>query len=285
VLVVLDNLEHLPDAVPQIAELVKACPKLTVLATSRAPLHLTGEHQFPVGPLSAREEYGASADVPARSAAVELFRQRARAVAPDFELTAANAGTVARICRRLDGLPLAIELAAARIKLFPPKALLGRLDRGLELIAGGARDLPQRQRTLRNTVAWSYDLLGADERLLFRRLAAFVGDFSLEAAEDIRGPELGGNFLDTLASLVDNSLLVSRPETSADGEGEEPRFAMLETIREYAAEQLHSSGEAERVRRTHCTIWRWPRRRSRRSSCHRSEESGGGRAWKRSTTT
>ena len=171
-------------------------------------------------------------------------------------MTAANAGTVARICRRLDGLPLAIELAAARIKLFPPpKALLGRLDRGLELLAGGARDLPERQRTLRDTVAWSYDLLGADERLMFSRLAAFVGDFSLEAAETIRAPDAEGNFLDTLTSLVDNSLLVSRAETSSDGEGEEPRFAMLATIREYAVERLHSSGEAEQVRRAHALYY------------------------------
>jgi predicted ATPase/DNA-binding XRE family transcriptional regulator len=251
-LVVLDNLEHLPEAVPPIADLVEACPRLTVLATSRAPLHLTGEHQFPVEPLSFREQYGASAGVPARSAAVELFRRRARAVAPRFELSAANVATVARICRRLDGLPLAVELAAARVKLFPPNALLERLDRGLELLAGGARDLPERQRTLRDTVAWSYDLLEEDERVLFRHLAVFVGDFSLEAAEAICGPEAGGNFLDTLTSLVDNSLLVPRAE---DQEYDEPRFVMLETIREYAAERLGESGEQEEARRAHALYY------------------------------
>ena len=249
VLVVLDNLEHLPAAVPLVADLMGACPGLTVLATSRAPLHLTGERQFPLGPLPSR------ADEHGTSAAVELFRQRALAVAPHFELTAANTATVARICQRLDGLPLAVELAAARVKLFPPKALLERLDRGLELLAGGARDLPERQRTLHDTVAWSYDLLDEDEGRLFRRLAVFVGDFSLEAAEATCGPEAEGNFLDTLASLVDNSLLVSRAETAANGEDEEPRFAMLETIREYAAERLESSGEADEIHRAHALYY------------------------------
>jgi predicted ATPase/DNA-binding XRE family transcriptional regulator len=248
-LVVLDNLEHLPAAVPLVADLMGACPGLTVLATSRAPLHLTGERQFPLGPLPSR------ADDHGTSAAVELFRQRALAVAPHFELKDANTATVARICQRLDGLPLAIELAAARVKLFPPKALLERLDRGLELLAGGARDLPERQRTLHDTVAWSYDLLDEDEERLFRCLAVFVGDFSLEAAEATCGPDAEGNFLDTLASLVDNSLLVSRAETAANGEDEEPRFAMLETIREYAAERLESSGEADEIHRAHALYY------------------------------
>ena len=254
-LVVLDNLEHLPEAVPQIADLVEASPKLKVLATSRAPLHLMGEHQFPVGPLSAREAYGASAGVPARSAAMELFRQRARAVAPHFELTAANAATVEQICRKLDELPLAIELAAARVKLFPPRALLDRLDLGLQLLAGGPRDLPERQRTLRDTVAWSYDLLAADEKALFRRLAVFAGDFSLEAAEAICGPEVAGDVFEALASLVDNSLLVPRAEASSEQEDGEPRFALLETIREYAVERLESSGEADEVHRAHALYY------------------------------
>jgi predicted ATPase/DNA-binding XRE family transcriptional regulator len=248
-LVVLDNLEHLPAAVPLVADLMGACPGLTVLATSRAPLHLTGERQFPLGPLLSRaNEHGPSA-------AVELFRQRALAVAPHFELTDANTATVARICQRLDGLPLAVELAAARVKLFPPKALLERLDRGLELLAGGARDLPERQRTLHDTVAWSYDLLDEDEGRLFRCLAVFVGDFSLEAAEATCAPDAKGNFLDTLASLVDNSLLVSRAETTANGEDEEPRFAMLETIREYATERLESGDEAEEIHRAHAVYY------------------------------
>jgi predicted ATPase len=226
---VLDNLEHLPAAVPLVVDLMGACPGLTVLATSRAPLRLTGERQFPLGPLpSLADEHGPSA-------AVELFYQRARAVAPHFELTEANTATVARICQRLDGLPLAVELAAARVKLFPPKALLERLDRGLELLAGGARDLPERQRTLHDTVAWSYDLLDEDEGRLFRRLAVFVGDFSLEAAEATCGPDADGDFLGTLASLVDNSLLASR--TAANGED--------------AAERLESGGEAEETHRAH----------------------------------
>ena len=169
----------------------RACPQLTVLVTSRAPLRLGGEHQFPVPPLPLPEaEALASARRPgAHSPAVELFRQRAQAVMPAFELTATNAATVARICRRLDGLPLAIELAAARVKLFPPQALLDRLDRRLQLLTGGARDLPERQQTLRDTIAWSYDLLDADEQALFRRLAVFAGGCSLEAVEDVCGSE------------------------------------------------------------------------------------------------
>jgi len=260
-LVLLDNFEHLLTAVPLVADLVGACPGLTVLATSRAPLRLSGEHQFPLRPLSFHgAAYPASAGVPTRSAAVELSCQRARAVAPAFELTAANAATVARICRRLDGLPLAIELAAARTKLFSPKALLERLDRGLQLLAGGARDLPGRQRTLRDAIAWSYDLLDAGEQALFRHLAVFAGGFTLEAAEAVCGPgaeELEeGDTLEKLAALVDNSLLVvaSRSQAPA-GREEEPRFGMLETIREYAAERLRSSGEAEEMRRAHARYY------------------------------
>lgn len=255
-LMLLDNLEHLPEAVPGVADLVGACQGLTVLATSRAPLRLAGERQFPVPPLPLPEADASAlaAEVTARSPAVELFRQRAKAVAPSFELTDANAATVARICRRLDGLPLAIELAAARVKLFSPKALLERLDLGLQLLAGGARDLPERQQTLRDTVAWSYDLLDPREQALFGRLAAFAGDFSLGAAESICGQE-EDEVLETLASLVDNSLLAPRAEASVEHEGEEPRFAMLGTIREYAAGRLRSSGEAEEVRRRHAMYY------------------------------
>jgi predicted ATPase/DNA-binding XRE family transcriptional regulator len=252
-LLLLDNLEHLPAAIPVVGDLVGACPHLTVLTTSRAPLHLSGEYQFPVGPLSfSGALYPKSADLPARSAPVELFRQRAMAAAPAFALTDANADTVEEVCRRLDGLPLAIELAAARVKLFSPRALLERLDLGLQLLGGGARDLPERQRRLRDTVAWSYDLLDEGEKALFRRLAVFAGDFSLEAAEAVCGPEAYGpedEVLETLSSLVDNSLLVPRAGASADHE--EPRFAMLETIREYAAERLSSGGETEALRRAH----------------------------------
>ena len=253
VLVVLDNLEHLQGAVPLVSDLVVACPRLTVLATSRAPLHLRGEHQFPLGPLPFRgETYPQSSDVPARSAAVELFRQRAQAVAPTFELSRSNAATVEEICRRLDGLPLAVELAAARVKLFAPGALLERLNPGLQLLAGGARDLPERQRTLRDTVAWSYDLLDTDERALFRRLAVFAADFSMEAAEAICGSGTETDVLEVLASLVDNSLLVPLAGASPD---QEPRFAMLGTVREYAAEQLRASGQAEQMRRAHALYY------------------------------
>ena len=258
-LVLLDNLEHLPEAVPVVADLVGACPKLTVLATSRAPLRLTGERQFPLHPLSSNEAtYPQSAGVPARSAAVELFRRRALAVTPGFELTEANAPTVEEICRRLDGLPLAVELAAARVKLFWPEALLERLDRRLRLLSGGARDLPERQRTLRDTLAWSHGLLGAEERAMFGRLGAFAGGFTLEAAEAVCGSAMaeGGEVLEALASLVDNSLLVvSRSGASADRAGEEPRFAMLETIREYAAERLREGGEEGEVRRAHALYY------------------------------
>jgi predicted ATPase len=257
-LLVLDNFEHLPTAAPVVAALVGACPKLTALVTSRAPLHLSGEHQFPVPTLPLPDVASQS---PARvlkqsTPALELFRQRAQAVMPTFELTDTNAATVARICRRLDGLPLAIELAAARVKLFPPQALLARLDRGLHLLAGGARDLPERQQTLRDTVAWSYDLLNPAEQALFRRLAVFAGGCTLEAVEDVCGSEaeeqVESSVLEALASLVDNSLLVSLSGSSTfQEEDEEPRFTMLETIREYALERLEASGEVEEAQRKH----------------------------------
>ena len=251
-LVVLDNFEHLLDAVPLAADLVGACPGLTVLVTSRAPLRLTSECQFPLAPLPATEPASASASVSARPAAMELFCQRARAVAPAFELTDANMVTISEICQRLDGLPLAIELAAARVKLFPPRALLDRLDHRLQVLAGGARDLPERQRTLRDAIAWSYDLLSEDEQVLFRRLSVFAGGCTLEAVEIVCGTEDRAlNILETLASLVDNSLLVSGSEASSDPEDEEPRFTMLETIREYAAERLGSDGEVREIQRAH----------------------------------
>ena len=249
-LLLVDNTEHLLPAAPVVADLIEGCPRLTVMATSRAPLRLSAEHQFPVVPLPIGE-----ATFPARSPAVRLYVERARAVEPSFELTDANADTVARICQRLDGLPLAIELAAARIKLFKPRALLERLDRRLQLLSSGPRDLPERQQTLRDTVAWSHDLLDEAEKTRFRRLAVFAGSFALEAAEEVCGPATpaGGDVLEILASLVDNSLLASVSETSsASGE---PRFMMLETIREYAAEQLRSDGEAEEMHRAHALYY------------------------------
>jgi predicted ATPase/DNA-binding XRE family transcriptional regulator len=259
-LLVLDNFEHLLTAAPVVGELVERCQQLKVLVTSRAALHLGGERQFPVSPLPVPDvALHPSADGPEQSPAVELFRQRAQAVLPTFELTDTKAATVAQICRRLDRLPLAIELAAARVNLFPPKTLLTRLDRGLHLLTGGARDLPERQQTLRDTVAWSYDLLDAGEQALFRHLAVFAGGCSLEAVEAIGGSEedeqVESTGLETLASLVDHSLLVSLPEPSAFQDDEEPRFTMLETIREYALERLVSSGEAEEAQRKHAQYY------------------------------
>src|SRR5829696_1058390 len=261
VLLVLDNFEHLPTAAPVVGELVGRCPQLTVLVTSRAPLRLGGERQFPVPPLPLPDTASQSpADSLELSPAVELFRQRAQAVLPSFELSATNAAIVARMCRRLDGLPLAIELAAARVKLFSPQALLARLERGLQLLTGGARDLPERQQTLRDTIAWSYELLDGREQALFRRLAVFAGGFTLEAVEDVCGSgaeeQVASNVLETVTSLVDNSLLVSLSESSTSHEkDEEPRFTMLETIREYALERLTSSDEVEEAQRKHAQYY------------------------------
>ena len=251
-LLLLDNFEHLLQAVPVVADLSAACPRLTVLATSRASLRLRGERQFPLSPLSFTQ--GASVE---RSPAVRLFDERARAVWPGFELGATNGATVAEICKRLDGLPLAIELAAARVNLFSPKALLGRLELRLPLLSGGARDLPERQQTLRDTVAWSYDLLVPAEKALFRRLAVFAGGFTLEAVEVVCGQATpwDESVLETLASLVDKSLLVSRIDAAADPRAVEPRFAMLETIREYAAQRLGSDAEAEEMHRAHARYY------------------------------
>jgi predicted ATPase/DNA-binding XRE family transcriptional regulator len=259
-LLLLDNFEHLLEAVSLVSDLVSSSPRLTVLATSRTPLHIRGEHQFPVHPLPLPDtEAPAPGEALERSPALELFRQRARSITPDFEITNTNAEAVARICRRLDGLPLAIELAVARVKLFSPHALLERLDRRLNLLVGGARDLPDRQRTLRDTVAWSYDLLDPDEQILFQRLSVFAGGCSLEAAEAVcgsgpDGPE-AGDVLEIMAALVDNSLLESRFEASAGGDDEGPRFEMLETIREFAAERLESGGEAEAMHRAHALYY------------------------------
>jgi len=260
-LLVLDNFEHLPTAAPVVGQLAGRCPPLTVLVTSRAPLHLGGERQLPVPPLPLPDAAPQlSADGLQHSPAAELFRQRAQAVTPTFELTDTNAATVAQICRRLDGLPLAIELAAARVKLFSPQALLARLDRGLQLLTEGARDLPERQQTLRDAIAWSYDLLNPGEQALFRRLAVFTGGCTLEAVEDVCGSradeQVVSSILETLASLVDNSLLVSRSEVSGrQEEDKEPRFTMLETIREYALERLTSSGEVQEVQRKHAQYY------------------------------
>jgi predicted ATPase/class 3 adenylate cyclase len=223
-LLVLDNLEQVAAAAPQIGELIATAPRLKMLATSRTRLQLTAEHEFPVGPLPAAD-------------AVEFFLQRARAVRPGFEADDA----VAEVCSRLDGLPLAIELAAPRVKLLPVRTLLTRLERRLELLTGGPRDLPERQRTLRGTIAWSYELLGPAERELFARLAVFAGGFTLDAVEAVCGADL-----DALAALVDENIVQRGEEVDGDA-----RFTMLETMREFAHEQLEAGGEAERLRRHH----------------------------------
>ena len=296
-LLVLDNFEQVGAAAPAVADLLDRCPRLKVLVTSRAPLHIVGEWEYPVPALG----LPASGKMPGMEAlagygAVHLFAERAQAVKPDFDLTDANAAQVVEICRRLDGLPLAIELAAVWMKVLPLPSLLQRLEHRLPLLISGPRDQPPRLRTMHDAIAWSYDLLSDEERRLFRKLAAFVGGFTLAAAECVRGrpaglrAEEGGrcapggegehelsapcppqavrpppgsdadppqrsdppgaqrppSVLDLISALVDKSLL--RQSEMAEGE---PRFAMLETVREFALSQLMAHGEYEAVRSAH----------------------------------
>ena len=275
-LLVLDNLEQVDAAGAEVAALIRGAPGLTVLATSRSPLRLSGEQEYPVPPLAPpAEASGPPAEI-AASEAVALFVARARSVRADFALTEANAPVVAEICRRLDGLPLAIELAAARVKVLSPAALLARLGSSLAVLTGGARDLPDRMRTMRDAIAWSHDLLSPAEQALFRRLAVFAGGFSLDAAEAVAGAgswELGvggketdvwegpptvrrspsgsrlpaaDSVLDGIASLVDKSLV-----RSLEASDSEPRFGMLETVREFGLERLAASGEGDATRASH----------------------------------
>jgi predicted ATPase/DNA-binding CsgD family transcriptional regulator len=235
-----------------VAELLAICPRLKVLTTSREVLHLSCEWVFPVPPLGLPDVEQLPTDIRALSeyGAVAFFVQRARMAKPEFRLTEENAPVVAEICVRLDGLPLGIQLAAARLKLISPRAILERLRRRLRLLKGGPRDAPFRQKTLRDAIEWSYDLLRAEERLLFGRLSVFVGGCTLEAAEAVCDPreDLTEEVLDLLGSLMDKSLL-NRAETK-DGEG---RFWMLETVKEYAIERLEAAGEEEQIRRAHAT--------------------------------
>jgi predicted ATPase/DNA-binding NarL/FixJ family response regulator len=251
-LLVLDNVEHILAAAPRVAELLARCPRLTVLATSRAPLRLREEQEFAVRPL-ALPPAGAIPTVEILgAAAVALFVERAGRVQPGFALTDDTAAAVAAVCRCLDGLPLAIELAAARLRILTPATLLGRLEHRLTVLTGGARDLPARQQTLRDTIAWSYDLLTSAQQTLFRRLAVFAGGCTLEAAEAV-GRAVGDpdlNVLEGLASLVEQSLLRQEAATGT------PRFAMLETIREFARDHLLASLEAEAVRDAHLAFVR-----------------------------
>jgi predicted ATPase len=248
-LLVLDNFEHLMPAAPVVAELLASAPHLKILVTSRAALHVYGEHEFPVPPLALPDSKSApSLEMLSKYPAVALFIQRAAAAKPGFELNAENARAVTEICARLDGLPLAIELAAARVKVLSLSAMQTRLASRLQLLTGGARDLPQRQQTLRAAIDWSYDLLSAAEQKLFRRLSVFVGGCTLEGVQavcDTKG-DLEWDLLDGMSSMVDKSLL--QQVEQANGE---PRFAMLETIREYAREKLDAGGEEALTKRAH----------------------------------
>jgi predicted ATPase/serine/threonine protein kinase len=248
-LLLLDNFEHLVQAAPTVAELLAAGPNLKILVTSRAALHVYGEHEFPVSPLALPDSRSKpSVEILSQCPAVALFVQRAVAVKPDFELNRENASTVAEICARLDGLPLAIELAAARVRVLSPSLMLTRLASRLQLLTGGARDMPLRQQTLRAAIDWSHDLLTAAEQKLFRRLSVFVGGCTLEGAEAVCNAkgDLDLDPLDGMASLLDKSLAQEFEPTQA-----ESRFVMLETIREYAQEKLEASGEKALTKRAH----------------------------------
>ncbi len=255
-LLVLDNLEHLLEAAPEIAELIEACPNLTVLVTSRAPLRLRGEQEYPVPPLALpATTLSPTPQEVLDSPSGRLFVERIRAASPTFSLEGENASAVAAICWRLAGLPLALELAAAKVRFLGPTALLSRLDRVLS--AGGARDLPPRQRTMRATLDWSHELLSGEEKAVFRRLSVFAGGFTLEAAEAVGPqPDAAGetdieDVLELLGRLVEQSLVVAQPSE----DGAEMRYAMLEPVRQYGLELLQHSDEAEEARRRHAEYY------------------------------
>ncbi|MGH2373642.1 MAG: adenylate/guanylate cyclase domain-containing protein, partial [bacterium] len=251
-LLVLDNFEQVVAAAPFVAELLKAGPDVKAVVTSRAALRLYGEQEFPVPPLQLPDpKHLPGPESLSQYEAVALFIQRAVAVKPDFTVTNENAPAVAEITSRLDGLPLAIELAAARIKILPPQAMLTRLGHRLSLLCGGARDLPARQQTLRGAIAWSHDLLTSSSQRLMARLSVFVGPFTLEETDAVCGPaeELGIDVLEGLAGLVDQSLLRQNEERG------EARFTILETIREFAAERLEAGEEAGEIRRRHAMTY------------------------------
>jgi predicted ATPase/DNA-binding SARP family transcriptional activator len=244
ILLLLDNLEQLSGKTALIGRLLGAAARLLVLATSRSPLRLAGEHEYPVPPLAVPHAGDAAFEELVDNDAVRLFAARARAVDPAFELNDENVEAVRHVCERLDGLPLALELAAARTRLLPPRALSRRLDQRLDLLTGGARDRPARQQTLRATLEWSHELLSEAEKTLFARLGVFRGGWTLDSAEAVCG-DAGVDVLDALAALVDDNLVrrVRRLE--------EPRFAMLETIAEYARELLHTAEDAGSIARRH----------------------------------
>lgn len=248
-LLVLDNFEHLLPASPLISDLLSGCPRLKVLVTSQATLNLRGEHEYPVPTLSVpgREAPLQPEDL-AQYESVALFVERAVEVSPGFSLMKENARAVIEICRRLEGLPLAIELAAVRVKVLSPDAILSRLDRRLKLLVGGRSDLPPRQRALETAIAWSYNLLDHAEQALFRKLSVFSGGCTLESAEGITED---ANVLDGISALLNKSLLQATPE----GNGAPRRFSMLETVKEYASEQLEAQSETEAARRAHARFF------------------------------
>jgi predicted ATPase/class 3 adenylate cyclase/DNA-binding CsgD family transcriptional regulator/Tfp pilus assembly protein PilF len=253
VLLLLDNFEQVLSAAVQVAELLATCPQLTILVTSRERLHVRAEHEFVVPPLTLPgPSHLPDLAALAQSGAVALFLERADAIRPDFQLTPANAGTIAEICTRLDGLPLAIELAAARIKLLSPQALLARLGSRLALLSSRTQDVPARHQTLRQTIAWSCSLLTEEDQRLFRRLSVFVGGCTPEAVEFVSAAvgDTDRDVLEGIASLVDKSLL-----QGAEPENAEPRFGMLETIREYGLEVLAERGEAHTTHTAHAAYY------------------------------
>ena len=266
ILLLLDNFEQVLEFAPDVSGLLQRCPSLRVLVTSRQPLRLRGEQEVHVHPLPVpQSSMVASVENVSGIEAVALFVERAKEVRPDFELNEANVADVANVCRRLDGLPLAIELAAPRIRLLSPAELHERLHHQLGLLTGGARDAPGRQQTLRNTIAWSYDLLSPDEREVFCRLAVFPGDFSVESAEAVAGTG-GRNIFELVSSLLEQSLL-----HAVDADDRAPRFRMLVSIRDFGLEQLLERGEEAATRQRHYDHFRTLseavalRRRSRQS--------------------
>ncbi|HZA98709.1 MAG TPA: AAA family ATPase, partial [Gemmatimonadales bacterium] len=250
-LLVLDNFEHLVDAAPAVGELLGVSARVKVLATSRMPLRLRAEREYAVLPLGLpRRKPPPTREQLSQYDAMRLFIERAQAVKADFAIDNESAPAVAEICWRLDGLPLAIELAAARVRMLPPLAILARLEHRLPMLTGGARDAPERQRTLRNTIAWSYDLLEPEEQQAFRQIAVFAGGMTLEAAEAVANPDGHLDIFSNLERLVEQSLL--RQEA---GSTDEPRFGMLGTIREFGLEQLDLAGEAEEARGRHAAFF------------------------------
>jgi predicted ATPase len=250
-LLVLDNFERLLEAGPSLVQLLAACPRLKVLVTSRVVLHLQGGHNYEVPPMTLPAVgHRPSPEKLGQYEGIRLFMQRAQAANSRFTITTENAPAVIELCQRLDGLPLAIELAAARVRLLSPGAMLARLSNRLGLLTGGAWDLPDRQRTLRATLDWSYNLLGVAERSLFARLAVFLGGWTLEAVHAVCDVGNEAEVLQHVSALVDKSLVQQQGSSQ-----HEPRFAMLEAVREYALERLEESGELERLRRRHASYF------------------------------